>query len=101
MQISLAREQRNKKYGSHMLAKHRIDTVIVTKEMRGGELLTLCVELVQALVLGQNTCFLLDDDEPVVALVSQPKRFTSSSSSLLRMARSHPTVVSSDLVVCC
>ena len=85
-----------------MLAKHRIDTVIVTKEMRGGDLLTLCVELVQALVLGQNTCFLLDDDEPVVALVSQPKRFTSSSSSsLLCIVRSHPTVVASDLVVCC
>ena len=83
-----------------MLAKHRIDTVIVTKEMRGGDLLTLCVELVQALVLGQNTCFLLDDDEPVVALVSQPKRFTSSS-SLLCIVRSHPTVVASDLVVCC
>ena len=53
--------------------------------------LTLWVELVESLVLSQNTCLLLDDDEAVVTLVPQPKRLHLSVSRML----------TSNLVVSC
>ena len=57
--------------------------------------LTLWVELVESLVLSQNTCLLLDDDEAVVTLVPQPKRL------FLLMAAPSDLIVGRCCCCCC